>query len=220
AGTYTIVVTNSAVATTPSAPATFSFATPTNGQLQVIASNGVLNNQNFGLFKGSLVSGRVFKDTGTGGGTANNGSLDGGETGLSGIAVRATDGGSTTFDSALTASDGSYTLFITPGATTVAIIKTNPSGYIATGATVGTTGGSYNRGTDTISFTKAGEGFFTGANFGVVPANTFQPDGAQQALPGTTLFYAHTFSPGTAGQVTFTLASTPSPSTLSFSHVS
>ncbi|HEY6351308.1 MAG TPA: SdrD B-like domain-containing protein [Candidatus Angelobacter sp.] len=219
AGTYTIVVTNSAVATTASAPSSFAFVSPTTGQLQITVSNGDLNNQNFGLFKGSMVKGTVFKDTGTGGGTANNGILDGGETGLGGVAVKATDGGGTTYDSTLTASDGTYSLFITPGATTVAIIKTSPANYIATGASIGTTGGTYNRATDTVSFTKAGEGFFTGVNFGVVPVNTFQADGAQQGLGGTVLFYQHTFGPGTAGQVTFTLASAPSPGTLSFGHI-
>src|SRR5215510_265629 len=219
AGTYSIVVTKTATATTPVALSGFAFVMPTTGQIQITVSNDDLNNQNFGLFKGSLVKGMVFKDTGTGGGTANNGVQDGGETGLSGVAMRATDGGSTIFDSTLTASDGSYSLFITPGATTVAIIKTNPANYIATGAQVSNTGGSYNRNTDTVTFTKSGEGFYTGVNFGVVPVNTFQPDGAQQALPGNVLFYAHTFSPGTAGQVTFTLASTPSPGNVSFGHV-
>ncbi|HWZ45994.1 MAG TPA: right-handed parallel beta-helix repeat-containing protein [Candidatus Saccharimonadales bacterium] len=219
AGTYSIVVTNTAIATTAGAPAGFAFVNPTNGQLQVTASNDAISNQNFGLFKGSLVQGKVFKDTGNGGGTANNGILDGAEAGVSGVAVRATDGGATVFDSMLTASDGSYTLFITPGATTVAVIKTNPAAMLSTGASVGTTGGAYNRATDTLTFTKAGEGIFTGANFGIVPFNTFQNDEAQQALPGTTLFYTHIFNPGTAGQVTFTMASTATPSNVGFTRV-
>jgi uncharacterized repeat protein (TIGR01451 family) len=187
--------------------------------LQLTVSNNSVVNENFGLFKGGLAQGKVFKDIGNGGGTANNGILDGAEAGVSGIAVRATDGASTTFDSALTASDGSYTLFITSGATTVAVIKTTPAAMIATGASAGTTGGSYNRATDTVTFTKAAEGIFTGVNFGIVPVNTFQNDEAQQALPGTTLFYAHVFTPGTAGQVTFTLASTASPANVSFTRV-
>jgi uncharacterized repeat protein (TIGR01451 family) len=90
---------------------------------------------------------------------------------------------------------------------------------ISTGAGVGNTAGTYNRAADTVTFTKAAEGIFTGVNFGVVPLNTFQADDAQQALPGTTLFYAHIFTPGTAGQVTFTLASTASPANVSFSRV-
>lgn len=218
-GTYNIVVTNSATATNAAAPSGFAFVTPTTGLLQITASSGAINNQNFGLFNGSLVSGKVFKDNGAGGGIANNGILDGGETGVGSVAVKATDGGSTVFDSEVTASDGSYTLYIASGATTVAIVKTNPANYIATGASVGTTAGSYNRPADTVTFTKTGEGLYTGVNFGIVPVNTFQADGSQQALPNTALFYAHTFSPGTAGQVTFTIASTSTPSSVSFTHV-
>jgi uncharacterized repeat protein (TIGR01451 family) len=219
AGTYTMVVANSASATTAVAPSGFAFVAPTTGTQQITVANGVMNNQNFGLFKGSLVSGKVFKDTGTGGGTANNGVLDGGETGLGGIAVKATDGGSTTFDSTLTASDGSYSLYIVSGATSVAVIETNAAGYVSSGASVGTTGGSYNRATDTVSFSKAGEAIFTGVNFGDVPQNTFQNNEAQQGLPGTVLFYAHTFAPGTAGQLTFSLASTTAPNNVAFTRI-
>ncbi len=218
-GNYSIVVTNTAAATTAVAPSGFAFVNPTNGSLQITASNDSITNQNFGLFHGSLVSGTVFKDSGAGGGTANDGSLNGGEQGIVGVTVRATNGGATTYDTEQTANDGTYTLFIAPGATTVAIIETNPANYVSTGASVGTTGGSYNRATDTMTFTKAGEGIYTGVNFGDVPQNTFQSNGAQQGLPGNVLFYPHIFAPGTAGQVTFTMVSTPSPSSVSFSHI-
>jgi uncharacterized repeat protein (TIGR01451 family) len=219
AGSYSIVVTNSATAVAAAAPAGFAFVNPSAGSLQVTVAGAALN-QNFGLFHGSLVSGTVFKDVGTGvAGTANNGALDSGETGVSGVSVRATDGGSTVYDTAQTASDGSYTLFIAPGATTVAVIKANPAKYISTGAQVGTTGGSYNRSTDTLTFTKAGEGLFTGINFGIVPVNSFAADQAQQGLPGAVLFYAHTFAPGTAGQLTFTTSSTASPAAVNFTRI-
>lgn len=218
-GSYSIVITNTAASTTVTAPAGYSFVNPTAGQLQVTVAGASVTNENFGLFKGSLVQGRVFKDIGNGGGTANNGIIDGAEAGLSGVAIRATDGGATVFDQTLTAADGSYTLFITPGATTVVVAKTNPSGMISTGATVGNTSGTYNRAADTVTFTKAGEGIFTAMNFGVVPLNTFQADDAQQGLPGTTLFYAHIFTPGTSGQVAFSLASTATPANVSFTRV-
>jgi uncharacterized repeat protein (TIGR01451 family) len=219
AGNYSIVVTNSAAATTAAAPAGFAFVNPSAGSLQVTVSSSA-SNQNFGLFHGSLVSGTVFKDSGTGvAGTANNGVLDSGEAGVSGVSVRATDGNNTVYDSAQTASDGSYTLFIAPGATTVAVIKTNSAKYIATGAQVGATGGSYNRATDTITFTKSGEGLFTGLNFGIVPVNSFAADQSQQGLPGAVLFYPHTFAAGTAGQVSFTTASTASPASVNFTRV-
>ena len=217
-GSYSIVVTNSATATTAAAPSGFAFVQPGAGLLQLTVTGTPINNQNFGLFHGSLISGTVFKDLGAGA-ASNNGVLDSGEAGLVGITVKATDGGATTFDTALTASDGSYTLFITPGATTVAVIKTNPSGYISTGAQVGNTGGTYNRNTDTVSFTKAGEGFFTNVNFGVVPVNTFEADGAQQGLPGTILLYQHTFAPGANGQLTLTIASTANPANVSFTRI-
>ncbi len=219
AGIYTIVVTNSAVATGASVPSGWAFVNPTTGSLQITAANDSINNQNFGLFRGSFVSGTVFKDNGAGGGTANNGVRDGSEPGIGGVTVQATNGGVTVYDTQQTASDGTYTLFITPGATTVAIIETNPSNYISTGASVGTTGGAYNRATDTVTFVKAGEGTYTGVNFGDVPQNTFQGNGAQQALPGTILFYAHTFGPGTGGQVTFSLASTAAPSNVAFTRI-
>jgi uncharacterized repeat protein (TIGR01451 family) len=219
AGTYSIVVTNTAVATGAVAPAGFAFVNPTTGSLQFTMSNGSITNQNLGLFHGSLVSGTVFKDSGTGGGTANNGILDGAEPGIGGVTVKATNGGATTYDTQQTASDGTYTLFIAPGATTVAIIETNLANYISTGASVATTGGTYNRATDTVTFTKAGEAFYTGVNFGDVPQNTFQGNGAQQGLPGAVLFYPHTFDPGTGGSVTFSLASATAPSNVGFTHI-
>lgn len=219
AGTYSIVVTNSAVATTAGAPSGWAFVNPTAGTLQITASSASLSNQTFGLFHGSLVSGVVFKDNGAGGGTANNGVRDGSEAGLAGITVNATNGSSTIYDTTQTAADGSYTLFIAPGATSVAIIETNASNTVSTGASVGTTGGSYNRATDTVSFTKSGEAIYTGVNFGDVPQNDFQPNGAQQALPGTVLFYAHIFTPGSGGQVSFSLTSTAAPGNVAFSRI-
>jgi uncharacterized repeat protein (TIGR01451 family) len=219
-GAYSIVVTNTATSVTPTAPAGFAFVIPTQGTLQINVVSDSFTNQNFGLFHGSLVSGVVFKDNGAGGGTANNGVPDGAEAGLAGVTVRATDGAATTFDTAQTASDGTYTLFITPGATTVAVIKTPPAGYIATGAQVGNTpSGVYSRVTDTVSFTKAVEGFYTGVNFGVVALNTFQADQSQQSLPGSILLYGHIFVPGTTGQVTFTFSSTTNPANVPFSTV-
>jgi uncharacterized repeat protein (TIGR01451 family) len=220
AGTYSIVLTNSATAIVAATPSGFAFVAPSDGQLQLTVSNASVNNENFGLFKGSLVNGNVFKDSGTAvAGTANNGVLDSGETGVSGVSVRATDGGGTTYDTAQTASDGSYTLFIAPGATTVTVIKTNPAKYISTGAQAGTTGGSYNRSTDTLTFTKAGEGVFTGINLGIVPVNSFAADQSQQGLPSSVLFYPHLFTPGTAGQLSFSLAAVSSPAAVNFTHV-
>ncbi len=218
-GSYSIIVTGSATATTAAAPAGYAFVNPAAGTLQVGVSTGPVPNQNLGLFHGSLVSGAVFKDGGAGGGTANNGILDGTEPGIAGITVKATNGGATTYDTEQTASDGTYTLFIAPGATTVAIIESNPASYVSTGGSVGTTAGAYNRATDTTTFTKAGEAIYTGVNFADVPQNTFQSNGAQQGLPGAVLFYPHIFDPGTGGQVTFAMAATSVPNNAGFTRV-
>jgi uncharacterized repeat protein (TIGR01451 family) len=220
-GVFNLVLTNSATATTATAPSGYALVAPSAGTLQLNVSNDSITNQNFGLFHGSLISGKVFVDSGAGGGTANDGILNGAEPGNAGVTVKATNGGATTYDTQQTISDGSYTLYIASGATTVAIIETNPANYISTGAAVGTTGGSYNRNTDTVTFTKSvsTEALYTGVNFGDVPQNTFQSNGAQQGLANTVLFYPHIFAPGTGGSVTFSLSSTTAPIGLSFARV-
>jgi hypothetical protein len=95
--------------------------------------------QNFGLYSGSTLSGNVFADNGAGGGTANNGVKAGTEAGLAGITVNAMQGAATV-DSELTASDGSFILWV-PAVTsgTVVITPVLPAGYTATGGSAGTT---------------------------------------------------------------------------------
>ncbi|MEO8388098.1 SdrD B-like domain-containing protein [Polaromonas sp.] len=173
--------------------------------------------QNFGLYSGSTLSGNVFADNGAGGGTANNGVKAGTEPGLAGITVNAMQG-ATTVDSEPTASDGSFILWV-PAATsgTVVITPVLPSGYIATGGSAGTTGGSYSR--PSVSYT-AGTGLIrTGISFGMVAPNTLSPNGAQTAQPGTVVFYAHTYQAGTGGQVTFSMANTATPASPAWSQV-
>ena len=43
------------------------------------------------------------------------------------------------------------------------------------------------------------------------PVNTFTTDGAQTALPGTSVFYPHTFNAGSAGTVSFATTQSPNP---------
>jgi uncharacterized repeat protein (TIGR01451 family) len=172
--------------------------------------------QNFGAFNGSRLSGRVFRDTGIGGGTANNGVQDGGESGIANVAVRANNAAcaSTLCDTTLTNASGDYTLWIPAAATgTVNIVETNAGGFVSTGGNRGTTTGAtgYDRATDTTAFTFAAGQSYTGVNFADVPANSFTTDGAQSSLPGTAVNYPHTFTAGSAGTVTFstTAVSTP-----------
>ena len=107
-------------------------------------------NQNFGLYNGSKLSGTVFKDTGNGvGGIANDHIQNGGETGIAGVTLTATNAScpSSLCDSTVTTGTGSYTLYIPAlvGSGLVGINETNPSGYVSTGGAVGTTGDGYPR---------------------------------------------------------------------------
>lgn len=116
-------------------------------------------NQNFGLFNGSKLTGRVFNDNGVGNGSiANNVIREVDESSMPGVPVRATNGaGSTIYDATSTLDDGAYTLWIpaSAGAAAVKITEANAASFVSTGAAVGNTGGNYDRATDTVTFTNA-----------------------------------------------------------------
>ncbi len=170
-------------------------------------------NQNFGLYHGILVSGRVFTDTGVGGGIANDGTLNGGEAGIAGVVLKLTDAtGATVHSTATTNGAGDYALALPStiaAGTALKITETNS--FASTGATVGNTAGTYNRATDTISFSVVANTTYTNVNFGDVPPNTLSTDGQQAGLPGSTIYYPHTFTAGTAGSVAFSAANVPTP---------
>jgi uncharacterized repeat protein (TIGR01451 family)/fimbrial isopeptide formation D2 family protein len=172
-----------------------------------------VQNLNFGLFNGGKLSGVVFEDTGAGGGIANDGIKNGGEPAIGGVTMKATNGaGSTTFDTTVTAADGSYTLWV-PSATvaaTLKIVETNLSGFVSTGASMGNTGGSYDRSTDATTLNNVSGGIFTGVNFGDVPVNRFVANGQQSGAPGNVVFYPHQFNAGSGGSVVLGVVSASS----------
>lgn len=173
--------------------------------------------QNFGLYNGSKLGGTVFADTGVGAGSANNGVKDGAEPGIASVTVNAS-AGATAVASASTAGDGRYTLWVPASVSgSVTVTPAAPVAYLATGGVAGTTGGSYSR--PTVSYTPATGQSYSGVNFGLVPPNTLAPNGAQTAQPGTVVFYAHSFLAGSGGQVTFSLVSTATPASPSWSQV-
>jgi uncharacterized repeat protein (TIGR01451 family) len=152
----------------------------------------------------------VFNDTGSPSGTANNGVLDGTETGIAGASVSSTNAAcpAGVCDTTSTASNGSYTLWLPAAATgTVQVTQTNLSGYLSTGASVGNTGGTYTRSTDTIAFSNAGTSY-SGVNFGDVPAHRWVTNGQQSTAPGTVVFYPHQFYAASGGTVSFGVTST------------
>lgn len=174
-----------------------------------------VTDQNFGLYNGSKLTGTVFKDTGAPSGVANDGILNGGEVGISGVSVQARNPAcaSNVCDGTVSDAAGNYTLWIPASAVgTVSIVEANLGSYISTGAQVGTTAGSYARTIDTVSFTQTAGTFYTGVNFADVPDNSFNTDGVQSGSPGSVLFYAHSFTADSAGSVTFSTTNLATPS--------
>lgn len=215
-GSYCLILDNNATLTdiAASVPAGWLGTQNASGVIQITVTNSPPAPQNFGLYHGSTVSGTVFGDTGTGGGTAANGVKDGGESGLAGISVGAGSTGGTVS----TGGDGSYRLWIPYSATgTVVITPTTPTGYQPTAGSAGTTGGSYAGGS--VSFTTAWGQNYAGVNFGFAPGNALSPNGAQTAQPGSTVTYAHVFTAGTSGQVTFSVSGSASPTSPAWSQV-
>lgn len=218
AGSYCLILStnNTLSSVTPARPAGWIGTQNASGIIQLtVLANEQPGPQNFGLYNGSSVSGTVFGDTGTGSGTANNGVEDGGEAGLSGVVVQASGASSA---SATSAGNGSYTLWIAAGGSgALTLTPTAPANYLATGGSAGTTGGSYAR--PSVTFTPAAGSVYSGVNFGLVPPNTLAPNGAQQAQPGATVTYAHTFIAGSGGQVTLSLAGSATPATPAWTQV-
>ena len=206
---------------TPVLPAGWLGTQNATGVIQLVVESAPPQTpNNFGLFNGSKLSGAVFSDTGLGAGIANNGTKDGTEPGIASVIVSASTG-ATAVASANTAGDGSYTLWVAASVSgAITIQPAAPSGYLATGGSVGTpaAGGSYTR-PSVVSFTPVAGLTYTGVNFGLVPPNTLAPNGAEMGQPGTVVFYAHTFNAGSAGQVTFSLVNAATPSGLPWSQV-
>lgn len=217
-GTYTLILddNNTLTDVTPTLPAGWTGTEMSSGVRTPVAANTTgVPNQNFGLYHGLLISGRVFDDNGSGGGVANDGVLNGGEPGIGDVVLKLTDAsGVTVHATTTTNASGGYALALPStiaAGTQLKIVKTNPAAYLSTGANVGNTGGSYTRVTDTITFTVVSNTSYSNVDFGDAPPNTLTTDGQQAGLPGTTLFYAHTFTAASAGTVLFSAASVQNP---------
>jgi len=171
-------------------------------------------NQDFGLWHGSRVDGVVFRDDGAGGGVANDGAQTPGESGISGRRVRLASGACPggACDSTLTDGAGAFTLWLPFAATgSVGVQATNSSGWRSTGASAGTTAGSYDRASDLLTFTAAAGVGYSGVAFGDVPPNLWAAPGALGVPGGTAALYRHTYTASTQGTVSFTTSETPVP---------
>ncbi len=201
-GSYTLVVANSAAAATPLAPAGWLFISPDGSRSLSVGSSGVTG-QDFGLFRGSRVTGAVFRDDGQGGGFANDALQNGGEVGMAGVSVSASDGSHAI--QALTDASGVYTLYL-PSTWTSPVTLSHPLSP-ATGTNIGGSSVSLaalyadpNAARRSINPLNSG-GAYAGYTFGVVDASEFRPDRfAQTTSPGS-VSYTHLYRPGTLGAV-------------------
>ncbi|MCX7256077.1 MAG: hypothetical protein NTZ64_04895 [Polaromonas sp.] len=220
AGSYCLVVSNSASAASTA-------AVPPTGWLNMGAGNGQLNvavgaldlkNQDFGLYNGSSLSGRVFVDSGAGGGTAADALQNGSEPGLGGATLTATSAGcSGACDSVLSSVQGDYQLWLPAAASgSVTVTKTNPPNYFSSGGVAGNTGGSYTFASDSVTFSHSVGSIYSGVNFADIQPAQFMTDGVQSAMPGSVVFYPHTFTAGISGSVSFSLSSAAAPYSSSF----
>jgi uncharacterized repeat protein (TIGR01451 family) len=224
AGTYCLVldINNTVADVTPNLPAGWLNTETTSGIRQITVGGVPLALQNFGLYNGSVLTGRVFADTGVGAGTANDGVQNGTELGQASATIKVTNStGATTYDTALSDGAGNYTLWIpaSAGNNPLRITEINAGSQVSTGGQAGTTGGSYLRSTDTTTFTHTVGSSYSGVNFADVPDNAFITNGAQTGLPGTTLFYTHTYTAGSGGTVSFSSSATSTPATPGWSEI-
>ncbi|WP_438479669.1 hypothetical protein [Oleiharenicola lentus] len=219
AGTYRIVIDDNATDTdvTPATPPAGWIVTE---QSTLVRTNVVANtdtpNLNFGFAAGTVVTGRVFRDSGTGAGTANDGVPNGTEAGSPGVTVQLRDGTNAILETVTTGENGGFSIFIPSTVTNgsgLKLVELNLPSQISTGAQVGTTGGSYDRATDTITFNFTTGTSYSGVNFGDVPMAQLTTDGQQSGAAGTTVYYPHEFIAGSAGTVTFSTTHEVSPAT-------
>ncbi|WP_337843842.1 hypothetical protein [Thermus sp.] len=211
-GNYTLVLDDngSTTDTTPTPPPGWHFINPGGGLLSVTV-NGDLPGLDFGLFHGTRLVGTVFYDDGEGGGAANNALRDGGERGIAGIAVTATDGSQ--FRTALTDGNGSYLLWIPYGWGRVTL--SHPL-RPATGWNDGSAATPVGSWADATAPTSPGAVVDLGPasslppalarNFGVVRPSLLRPPQSGQATSPGVYTLAHTFRPGTLGGFTLSLA--------------
>ena len=214
--TYTIILsTDNSANFTPSFPnGNYIYTSPINYTLSNVVVDGTnVTNANFGVYNGTRIDGRVFNDNGVNGSiaNANDGIENAAEAGLPGVTVRLASAatGGTTYDTEVTDGDGDFSLFTNATSRTMYIVETNSPGYLSVSYNGGTAAGaSYNIAGDWISFAYTRYSDVTGIRFGDVSDNTFAP--ATRAQNGTSLspvYYAHTFTPGSGGSVSFAVSS-------------
>jgi hypothetical protein len=150
-GNYQIVVSNSAINAVAVAPTAWFFRAPASGGYATVSIGLVASsNWNIGLRAGALISGKVFRDTGGTGATANDGVLQAAEAppnpqqpanlgqGIQGVTVQLTNCAGLVYATTTTDVSGDYR-FAVPAIGTLCVTETTPQGYLSTGGSVGGT---------------------------------------------------------------------------------
>jgi len=180
------------------------------------------------------VTGRVFNDIGSNGGVANDGVINGAETGVAGVSLVLNDCGATVHASASTDDGGNYNLPVPAGlaaGASLCVETVRQPSRTSTGGSAGATvlpagvvgivsgvGYTYSHGVthDRIAFAWPGAGAAAvpTLNFGSVPLSTLGQGEIKAGPPGGTVNYGHIFIAGTVGKVSFSLPGSVSTPTL------
>jgi uncharacterized repeat protein (TIGR01451 family) len=207
-GNYSVVIdnNNTLADVTPTIASTWTGTENADATRRNVAVAGAdVQAINFGLFNGNVISGRVFRDNGSGGGTANNGVQEGSEIGLPNATVRVTSAdGSVTYDSAVTAADGSWRVWLAAAqqTTSLHLVQDLPAGYRSVS---GSAASGYDRASVSLTLAYSAGSNVTGLNFGDVAFETLSTPQQQSVVSGAAVFYAHRFVAGSAGLVTFSV---------------
>ena len=164
------------------------------------------------------VSGRVFVDNGAGSGVANDGKINGAETGRSGAALSLTNcgsGGTTIYAYTSSSGDGRYSLKVPPTAPTsgtMCVTQTLIDDYRVTQGGLDASGLDATRVNVTLDtdsaqsnrwrFTYAGASV-QNLHIGNVPSSRLLVDGTRVGIAGSTVDFPHRLIAGTAGTLTF-----------------
>ena len=210
---YVIILSSTNTTTyDPSFPnAQWVYTSPANYTLAVAVGGANLTSQNFGVFNGTRIDGIVIQDDGgtAGPSSANNGVQNAGEPGISGVTMSICDNASCTATDTETAdAGGKYSLFV-PWATNFATARVTqtliPAGDLMVNYNPGNaTGSAANPSSRYVTFTFSRGTEIANLLFSDVPGNSFTPaTGAQSGAQTASLYYPHTFTPGSGGSVSF-----------------
>jgi uncharacterized repeat protein (TIGR01451 family) len=218
-GSYTVILSTTATANLydPGFPsANWISASPPNLALPNVPASGAnLNGQDFFLYNGSRITGKVIRDDGFNGSVSNayDGILNGAEAGLAGVTVTLTNDAdlpNITHDTSVSDANGNFTLFTNVASATLRIYETSPAGYTSVSFNPGTTAGTYAITSDYLRFAYTLYTDYSGVIFGEIPqaALSFTP-ATQSAggIPPAPFYHAHTFTSTARGTVSFAASS-------------